>query len=74
MGEKKKNTWVLPAVITLVFLVMAATGFLMGRVAGVTDTILKQALQHADDVQGADAMKVRLPHIGSAGSSPAATH
>lgn len=67
-----RKTWMLPAAITAVFLAMAATGFLMGHVPGMTETVLKQALKHADDVQGADAGKVKLPHIGNAVSAPAA--
>jgi hypothetical protein len=70
MGVKKK--WVLPAVITAVVLAMTLTGFLMSHMPSAADSMLRQTLKRADDVQGADALKVRLPHIGQAESSPAA--
>ncbi len=68
MGKKK---WVLPVAITLAFLVMAATGFLMGSDRPkVADEMLKNALKHADAEQDRDARKLRLPHIAHAGSEP----
>lgn len=72
MEEKPKKKWILPATIVAVFLAMAATGFLMGNAPKAVDSMLKQTLKQADDVQGADAMKIRLPRIGNAESSPAA--
>lgn len=73
MEKKPKKKWMLPVMIAAVFLAMAATGFLMGNAPKAVDSMLRQTLKHADDVQGADALKIRLPNIGNGESSPAAS-
>lgn len=73
MEKKRKNNWILLGGILVAFLAMAATGFLMGHPPKAVDSKLKKMLQDADDVQGADAMKLKLPHLGSPESSPAAS-
>ena len=72
MEKKPKNKWLLPFAITLAFLAMAATGFLMGHPPKAVDSMLQKTLKRADDLQDRDAMSVRLPRLGGS-SAPAAS-
>ena len=72
MDKKRKSSWILLGGILAAFLAMAATGFLMGHPPKAVDSMLRKSLKDADDEQGMDAMKLKLPRIDSA-SSPAAS-
>ena len=65
--------WILPLIVALILGGMAATGFLMGKDRPkLADDMLRDALKHADEVQGEDAMKLKPPHLGQPSSTPSA--
>ncbi len=67
-GRMKKK-WIVPAVIAAVFLGMVAAGFLTRHAPDVFYPMFRETLKQADEVQGGDISKLRLPKMGS---SPAA--
>ncbi len=61
--EKKPKKWMLPVAMIAVFIAIGAAGFLMDHIPKAADSSLRGMLKRADDEQGKDALKVRLPHI-----------
>ena len=53
----------LPTVIVAVFLAILAAGYVMDHLPKVGESRLRGMLKDADDEQGRDALKVRLPRI-----------
>jgi len=70
--EGKPKKWMVPAVIAAVFLAILAAGFLMDHIPKATDSTLRGMLRRADDEQGRDALKVKLPRIGNSEPGAAA--
>ena len=66
----KKKNWIVPAVIIAVFLGMALTGFLTRRAPDVFYPVFRQTLKQADEVQGTDISRLKLPRIGHSEPSP----
>ena len=53
----------LPAVGAAVFLAILAAGYVMDHLPKVGESRLRGMLKDADDEQGRDTLKVRLPRI-----------
>ncbi|MHB1100113.1 MAG: hypothetical protein ACYCZR_11210 [Burkholderiales bacterium] len=70
--EEKPKKWMLPAVIVAVFLAILAAGYVMDHLPRVGESRLRGMLKDADDEQGRDALKVKLPRIKDSEPSAAA--
>ncbi len=70
--EKEPKKWVLPAVGAAVFLAILAAGYVMDHLPKVGESRLRGMLEEADDEQGRDALRVKLPRIGNSEPSAAA--
>ncbi|MHB1299470.1 MAG: hypothetical protein ACYCY8_01200 [Burkholderiales bacterium] len=61
--EEKPKKWMLPVAMIAVFIAILAAGYVMDHLPKVGESRLRGMLKDADDEQGRDTLKVRLPRI-----------